>query len=61
MASGMVDPRDFFAAAEIERARRYHRPKYVFLLLDLALGLAVLGLFSFAWPGDRLDEKTQPA
>src|SRR2546423_8338998 len=55
MASGMADPQDFFAAAEIERARRYHRPKYAFLLFDLALGLAVLGLFSFAWPGDRLD------
>src|SRR5437867_396783 len=52
----MANPREFFDEAEIERARRYHRPQYVVLLLQPALGLAVLGSFAFGWPGDRLDD-----
>jgi STE24 endopeptidase len=51
----MADPLRFFDAAEVERSRRYHRPRYVLLLVDLVLGLAVLAAFGFAWPGDRVD------
>ncbi len=53
---GMADSLEFFAPAEVERARRYHRPRYVLLLVDLVLGLGVLAAFAFGWPGDRLDE-----
>jgi STE24 endopeptidase len=35
-----------FAADEIERARRYHRPRRVALLADLALALATLALLT---------------
>ena len=51
----MADPLRFFAAEEVERARRYHRARYLLLLADLLLGLSVLATFAFAWPGDRLD------
>ena len=37
-----VNASDLFAADEIERARRYHRPLYLALGADLALQLAVL-------------------
>jgi STE24 endopeptidase len=42
---------DYFAAEEVERARRYHRPLYLLLPVNLALELAVLGLLSFGPPG----------
>jgi len=32
-----------FTEAEIERSRRYHRPRYVALVVDLAVSLVVLG------------------
>jgi STE24 endopeptidase len=51
----MADPLRFFGRDEVERARRYHRPRYLLLLVDLVLGLALLSVFAFAWPGDRLD------
>jgi STE24 endopeptidase len=51
----MADPRQYFSEQEIERARRYHRPRYLLILWDFALGFAVLAVFAFAWPGDRLD------
>lgn len=46
---------DFFDRAEVERARRYHRPRYAVLLLHLGLTLAVLAVFGFTSVGDRLD------
>jgi STE24 endopeptidase len=45
---------DSFAAEEIERARRYHRPLYVALFVDWALQATVLALLVFGPPGDRL-------
>lgn len=45
----------FSERAEIERARRYHRPRYMLLLADAALGLGLLAALAFAWPGDTLD------
>ena len=55
----MGNPLDYFSAEEVERARRYHRPRYVLLLVNLVLGLAVLAVFAFSWPGDRLDDALQ--
>ena len=49
-----VKASDSFAAAEIERARRYHRPLYLALLVDWALQLAVLAAIAFGPPGDWL-------
>lgn len=43
----MVNPVEPFTAEEVERARRYHRPLYVALGLDLALSLTVPALFAF--------------
>jgi STE24 endopeptidase len=51
----MENPLEFFSAEEVERARRYRRPRNLVLLLDLVLGLGGLAAFAFAWPGDRLD------
>ena len=45
---------DSFAAEEIERARRYHRPLYVALFVDWALQLGVLAAIAFGPPGDWL-------
>jgi STE24 endopeptidase len=53
MAPGMADR--FFDRAEIERARRYHRPRYAIFLIDLGLGLGVFAAFAFSSVGDRLD------
>ncbi|HSC92692.1 MAG TPA: M48 family metalloprotease [Gaiellaceae bacterium] len=36
-----------FTAEQVERGARYHRPRYLVLVADLALGLAVLA--AFAW------------
>ena len=49
---------DIFPPEYVERARRYHRPLYLALLLDLVLGLALAALLAFAWPGDRLYDAT---
>ena len=49
-----VNASDLFAAGDIERARRYHRPLYLALGVDLVLQLAVLGAIAFAAPGDWL-------
>jgi hypothetical protein len=53
---------------EVERARRYHRPLYVALLVDTALGLLVLSLLVFtrlgSWlcaPVDDLSRRRQPS
>ena len=45
---------DLFAADEIERARRYHRPLYLALVLDFTLGLAVLSVLAFTRAGPWL-------
>jgi STE24 endopeptidase len=55
----MADPLAFFSAEEVERARRYHQPRYVLLLVNLVVGLAVLAAFAFSWPGERLDDALQ--
>ena len=39
-----------FSAEEIERGRRYHRPRYLALVVDLVLALAVLVAFVVARP-----------
>jgi STE24 endopeptidase len=43
-----------FTAEDVERARRYHRPLYLALALDLALGLAVLATLAAGLPRDLL-------
>jgi STE24 endopeptidase len=53
-----VNASDLFAAGDIERARRYHRPLYLALGVDLVLQLAVLGAIAFAAPGDWLWDAT---
>jgi STE24 endopeptidase len=40
-----------FSHEEVERAGRYHRPLYLALLADLALGAAVLAALAWAAPG----------
>lgn len=47
---------EVFTQEQVVRSRRYHRPRYAALLLDLALGLAVLSALAFGAPGDRLHE-----
>ena len=49
-----MKPSDSFAAGEISRARRYHRPLYLALFADWALQLALLALIVFGPPGDWL-------
>jgi STE24 endopeptidase len=41
-----------FTDAEVERARRYHRPLYVALLADALLGFALLAALAFSRVGD---------
>src|ERR671927_484981 len=47
-------PAELFSVEQVERARRYHRPLYVALLLDVTLGLGVLSVAAFTRAGDRL-------
>jgi STE24 endopeptidase len=49
-----VNASDLFAHEEIERARRYHRPLYRALVVDLLLELGVLLAIVFGPPGDWL-------
>jgi STE24 endopeptidase len=49
MATGFA-----FSADEVERARRYHRPLYLVLLLDVALAAGVLAVLAWSPAGDRL-------
>jgi len=53
-----VNASDLFAAEEIERARRYHRPLYLALVLDWALQVGVLAVIAFGVPGDWLRDAT---
>jgi STE24 endopeptidase len=56
-----VNASDLFAADEIERARRYHRPLYLALGADLALRIALLAVIAFGPPGDWLWDLTSGA
>jgi STE24 endopeptidase len=49
MATGFA-----FDAEEVERARRYHRPLYLALLVDTALAAGVLAVLAWSAAGDRL-------
>jgi Zn-dependent protease with chaperone function len=50
----MESSRQLFAGEERERARRYHRPLYIALLVDTTLGLVVLSLLVFTRVGSWL-------
>jgi STE24 endopeptidase len=41
-----------FSGEQVERARRYHRPLYVALGIDLVAGIGVLALLAFSRVGD---------
>jgi STE24 endopeptidase len=47
-------PAELFSVEQVERARRYHRPLYVALLLDVTLGLVVLSVLAFSRVGSWL-------
>lgn len=40
-----------FSHAEVERAARYHRPRYAALFVDLLLSVFVLAVLQWAWSG----------
>jgi STE24 endopeptidase len=52
----MESSRIVFAPDEVERARRYHRPLYIVLLVDMTLGLVALSLLVFTRVGSWLYE-----
>ena len=56
----MQSSRRLFTPEEVERARRYHRPLYIALLVDTTLGLVALSLLVFtrvgSWLYDVVDE-----
>jgi STE24 endopeptidase len=56
----MESSRIVFAPDEVSRARRYHRPLYIVLLVDTTLGLVALSLLVFtrvgSWLYDVVDE-----
>jgi STE24 endopeptidase len=43
-----------FTADQVERARRYHRPLYLVLAVDLGLGAVVLAVLAFTGIGDSV-------
>src|SRR5256885_15207516 len=47
-------PAELFSVEQVERPRRYHRPLYVALLLDVTLGLVVLSVLAFTRVGSWL-------
>ena len=49
-----ADPLEFFAAEQIERARRYHGALYRALVADLVIGVGALATLSFSPVGDWL-------
>jgi STE24 endopeptidase len=49
-----------FSPDEIERARRYHRPRYLAFFLDLALGLSGLAVLAFTGLGDAFFPDSWP-
>jgi STE24 endopeptidase len=50
----MESPGVLFTTKEVERARRYHQPLYIVLLIDTTLGLVVLSLLVFTRLGSWL-------
>ena len=50
----MESSRLLFTPEQLERARRYHRPLYISLLVDTTLGLVVLSLLVFTRTGSWL-------
>jgi STE24 endopeptidase len=52
----LIKPAEPFSTADVERARRYHRPLYAALVLDLSLGLAVLAVVTFGVSWDWLPD-----
>lgn len=46
-----MQPEDLFTREEIERGRRYHRPRYAALAANLAVGFAVTGAVAAVRPG----------
>ena len=54
MESTLIPAQEVFSAAQVERARRYHRPIYVVRVLGIALSLIVLGALSFGGAGNAL-------
>src|SRR2546423_14641769 len=58
-------PAELFSVEQVERARRYHRPLYVALLLDVTLGSAVLSVLAFtrvgSWGYDAVPGAAFPA
>ena len=49
-----VNAVDVFSGEQVERARRYHRPLYFALALDLVSGVGVLAVLAFSRVGDAL-------
>jgi STE24 endopeptidase len=45
-----VEPLDF-SHGEVERAARYHRPRYVALLVDFVFSVALLAILQWGWAG----------
>src|SRR5919201_4802854 len=58
-------PAELFSVEQVERARRYHRPLYIALLLDETLGLSALSVLAFtrvgSWLYDGLPAAAFPA
>jgi Zn-dependent protease with chaperone function len=54
MESTLIPAEEVFSAAQVERARRYHRPVYIVRVAGIALGLVVLWLLAFTGVGDAL-------
>jgi hypothetical protein len=50
----MESSRRVFEPDEVERARRYHRPLYIVILVDTTLGLLALSLLVFTRVGSWL-------
>ena len=48
------DPRPFFTDEEIDRSRRYHRPRYVRSAFGSVVSVAYLAVLAFSPLGDRL-------
>ena len=55
-----ADPRLFFSADEVERARRYHRPLYWAAAAGLALEVGVLAALAWSEAGSALDPQSLP-
>ena len=55
-----MDPSGGFSRGDEERAAAYHRPLYLALAADLALGVGVLAALAWGWPGRRLFTAVEP-